>query len=233
MKVNNKFLNIESKSKKSQIEKEIHEFEDEKSKKIMQLGLSAYDKIRRGNIDESLFGELIYEIKKIDLEIYNRMLDIADMEGHNEHTPICECGYISKNNEKFCPNCGKEIKKDKEFILCDICASKIDADSKFCVCCGSKVVKKEKFDIDNYEIDESEYEIDDEDESYRYADDEELDTIDSSVEIVNEEVLDSENEENRELYEEYNLENKESNKEEIEDNLKFDDQKIELNKKGN
>ena len=33
MKVNNKFLNIESKSKKSQIEKEIHEFEDEKSKK--------------------------------------------------------------------------------------------------------------------------------------------------------------------------------------------------------
>ena len=218
MKVNNKFLNIESKSKKSQIEKEVHEFEDEKSKKIMQLGLSAYDKIRRGNIDESLFGELIYEIKKIDLEIYNRMLDIADMEGHNEHTPICECGYISKNNEKFCPNCGKEIKKDKEFILCDICASKIDADSKFCVCCGSKVVKKEKFDIDNYEID-------DEDESYRYADDEELDTIDSSVEIVNEE--------NRELYEEYNLENKESNKEEIEDNLKFDNQKIELTKKGN
>ena len=143
MKVNNKFLNIESKSKKSQIEKEIHEFEDEKSKKIMQLGLSAYDKI------------------------------------------------------------------------------------------SSKVVKKEKFDIDNYEIDESEYEIDDEDESYRYADDEELDTIDSSVEIVNEEVLDSENEENRELYEEYNLENKESNKEEIEDNLKFDDQKIELTKKGN
>ena len=40
-------------------------------------------------------------------------------------------------------------------------------------------------------------------------------------------------EENRELYEEYNLENKESNKEEIEDNLKFDDQKIELTKKGN
>ena len=94
MKVNNKFLNIESKSKKSQIEKEIHEFEDEKSKKIMQLGLSAYDKIRRGNIDESLFGELIYEIKKIDLEIYNRMLDIADMEGHNEHTPICECSAL-------------------------------------------------------------------------------------------------------------------------------------------
>ena len=35
MKVNNKFLNIESKSKKSQIEKEIQEIEDEKSKKIM------------------------------------------------------------------------------------------------------------------------------------------------------------------------------------------------------
>lgn len=233
MKVNNKFLNIESKSKKSQIEKEIHEFEDEKSKKIMQLGLSAYDKIRRGNIDESLFGELIYEIKKIDLEIYNRMLDIADIEGHNEHTPICECGYISKNNEKFCPNCGREIKKDKEFILCDVCASKIDADSKFCVCCGSKIVKKEKFDINEYEIDDSEYEIDDEDESYRYADDEGLEDIEPCVEMSDEEVLDDENGENVELYEEYDLQNENDNKEEREDNLKFDDQKIELTKKGN
>ena len=68
-------------------------------------------KIRRGLIDESIFGELTYEIKKLDLEIYNRMLDIANIEGHDEHTPICECGYISKNNEKFCPNCGREIKK--------------------------------------------------------------------------------------------------------------------------
>ena len=32
MKVNNKFLNIESKSKKSQIEKEIHEFDIENFK---------------------------------------------------------------------------------------------------------------------------------------------------------------------------------------------------------
>lgn len=38
MKVNNKFFNIESKSKKSQIEKEIHEFEDEKAKKLCNLG---------------------------------------------------------------------------------------------------------------------------------------------------------------------------------------------------
>ena len=117
----------------------------------MELGILAYDKIRRGLIDENIFGELTYEIKKIDLEIYNRMLDIANMEGHDEHTPVCECGYISKHNEKFCPNCGKEIKKDREFILCDVCASKIDSDSKFCTCCGSKVVKKKDIDLNKYE----------------------------------------------------------------------------------
>lgn len=187
MKSNHKFLNIESKSKKSQIEKEINEFEDEKSKKIMQLGLSTYDKIRRGNIDESLFGELIYEIKKIDLEIYNKMLDIANIEGHDEHTPICECGYISKNNEKFCPSCGRKIKKDRDFILCDVCASKIDADSKFCVCCGSKVIKKEKFDIEEYEIDDSKYEIDDIDENF--YDDE---ILDDNIKILNKDILDTE-----------------------------------------
>ena len=140
--INRKFINIEHRSKKSQIEKEIQDFEDKKSEKIMELGISAYEKIRRGLIDESIFGELTYEIKKLDLEIYNRMLDIANIEGHDEHTPICECGYISKNNEKFCPNCGREIKKDREFILCDVCASKIDSDSKFCTCCGSKIIKR-------------------------------------------------------------------------------------------
>ena len=148
--INRKFINIEHRSKKSQIEKEIQDFEDKKSEKIMELGISAYEKIRRGLIDESIFGELTYEIKKLDLEIYNRMLDI---EGHDEHTPICECGYISKNNEKFCPNCGREIKKDREFILCDVCASKIDSDSKFCTCCGSKIIKKKDTDLNKYEYD--------------------------------------------------------------------------------
>ena len=151
--INRKFINIEHRSKKSQIEKEIQDFEDKKSDKIMELGISAYEKIRRGLIDESIFGELTYEIKKLDLEIYNRMLDIANIEGHDEHTPICECGYISKNNEKFCPNCGREIKKDREFILCDVCASKIDSDSKFCTCCGSKIIKKKDIDLNKYEYD--------------------------------------------------------------------------------
>ena len=151
--INRKFINIEHRSKKSQIEKEIQDFEDKKSEKIMELGISAYEKIRRGLIDESIFGELTYEIKKLDLEIYNRMLDIANIEGHDEHTPICECGYISKKNEKFCPNCGREIKKDREFILCDVCASKIDSDSKFCTCCGSKIIKKKDTDLNKYEYD--------------------------------------------------------------------------------
>lgn len=213
MKSNHKFLNIESKSKKMQIEKEINEFEDEKSKKIMELGLSTYYKIRKGNLDESLFGELIYEIKKIDLEIYNRMLDIANIEGHDEHTPICECGYISKNNEKFCPNCGMEIKKDRDFILCEVCASKIDADSKFCVCCGSKVIKKEKFDIKDYEIDDDKYEIDDNDEEIF-----ENETLDNSIKEVKKDILDIEDTGTKEKF-----------FEDTEEEIKI--QKIELSKK--
>ena len=147
-------MNLQLKSKKLQIEKEIHEFEDKKSEKIMELGMIVYDKVRNELIDQSIFGEIIYEIRKIDLEIYNRMLDIANIEGHDENTPVCECGYIPKSDEKFCPKCGREIDREKNFMLCDVCASKIDVDSKFCVCCGSKVVKKQKFDIDEYESDD-------------------------------------------------------------------------------
>ncbi|MGN1031879.1 MAG: zinc ribbon domain-containing protein, partial [Intestinibacter sp.] len=147
-------MNLQLKSKKLQIEKEIYEYEDKKSEKIMELGMIVYDKVRNGLLDQSLFGEIIYEIRKVDLEIYNRMLDIANIEGHDENTPVCECGYIPKDDEKFCPKCGKEINREKNFMLCDVCASKIDVDSKFCVCCGSKVVKKQKFDIDEYESDD-------------------------------------------------------------------------------
>lgn len=149
-------MDLQIKSKKLKIEKEIYEYEDKKSEKIMELGLSVYDKVRRGLIDESLFGELIYEIRKMDLEIYNRMLDIASIEGHDENTPVCECGYIPKQDEKFCPKCGREINREGKFMLCDVCATKIDVDSKFCVCCGSKVVKKQKVDLDKYEVDEYE-----------------------------------------------------------------------------
>ena len=35
--INRKFINIEHRSKKSQIEKEIQDFEDKKSEKIMEL----------------------------------------------------------------------------------------------------------------------------------------------------------------------------------------------------
>lgn len=137
-----KFLDFKTSSKKFELEKEIHDYEDKKSEKILELGILAYEKIRKGLLDETLFKDICDDIKKIDLEIYNKMLEVACLNGH-ENIPICECGYISKTNEKFCPNCGNEIKKDKELILCDTCSSKIDSDSKFCACCGAKIIKKE------------------------------------------------------------------------------------------
>lgn len=225
---NHKFSNIGSKSKKVKIEKEINEFEDKKSEKIMELGISVYDKIRRGLIDEDQFGELIYEIKKIDLEIYNRMLDIASIEGHDENTPVCKCGYISKNNEKFCPNCGREIKKDRDFILCDVCASKIDSDSKFCVCCGSKVVRKSKVDLEQYKNDDY-YEDDDLDKDIQVNEEYE-ENIDNEIEYS--ETFDNTNVDNQ-VGDEVINNTENQNIEEIENSFEVDQKadKIELTKK--
>ncbi|MGM9531258.1 zinc ribbon domain-containing protein, partial [Intestinibacter sp.] len=157
------------------------------------LGMIVYDKVRNGLIDQSIFGEIIYEIRKVDLEIYNRMLDIANIEGHDENTPVCECGYIPKSDEKFCPKCGSEIDREKNFMLCDVCASKIDVDSKFCICCGSKVVKKQKFDIDEYERDD--YVLDDdnvEDDDFQSIEEDQAEVISEDIYSQKEELKEEE-----------------------------------------
>lgn len=200
MKINNKLSNLEIKSKKSLLEKEIANYEEQKSQKIFELGLLAYDKIRRGLIEEDLFREICFEIKKLDLEIYNRLVDINEIDGKKDFY-VCECGAVLKKEDKFCKECGKKVTSYNDTILCDICASKIDADSNFCVCCGSKVEKI----IDN-QVDEEYYYMEDEVEDVEYEDQttmedteeyeavvDEVEAIEDELEIIEEKIEQKEN----------------------------------------
>lgn len=64
---------------------------------------------------------------------------------------------VSCNNEvdgrnKFCSNCGNELKKE---MFCTVCGEKLNVSSKFCSKCGTKLEKTDnktmKFDLDSKE----------------------------------------------------------------------------------
>ena len=58
----------------------------------------------------------------------------------------CEkCGAEINENDKFCSNCGEEIKSNEvEIIFCEKCGAEINEDDKFCGKCGEEVIKSKK-----------------------------------------------------------------------------------------
>ena len=101
-----KLSNIQKESEKIKLKKEINEFEDLKAKSLLKLGIMTFDKIRKNEIVNKDFDEICEEIKKFDIEIYTKYMQIYKFEKENSKT-TCECGYVAFKNEKFCPQCGK------------------------------------------------------------------------------------------------------------------------------
>ena len=109
-----------------------------------------FDKIRKNEIVNKDFDEICEEIKKFDIEIYTKYMQIYKFEKENSKT-TCECGYVAFKNEKFCPQCGKSlIKEEKPSIICPNCSQEIDEDSIFCTCCGNRVSIEKEYNEEVY-----------------------------------------------------------------------------------
>ena len=145
-----KLSNIQKESEKIKLKKEINEFEDLKAKSLLKLGIMTFDKIRKNEIVNKDFDEICEEIKKFDIEIYTKYMQIYKFEKENSKT-TCECGYVAFKNEKFCPQCGKSlIKEEKPSIICPNCSQEIDEDSIFCTCCGNRVSIEKEYNEEVY-----------------------------------------------------------------------------------
>ena len=136
-----KLSNIQKESEKAKIKKNINEYEDLKTRALLNLGIMTFDKIRKNEIKDIDFNELCEEIKNYDIEIYTRYMQLRSFEKENNKT-TCECGFIAMKNEKFCPQCGNSlIKEETSYIVCENCYKEIEEDSNFCPCCGNKINK--------------------------------------------------------------------------------------------
>lgn len=140
-----KMSNMQKESKKIRIKKNINECEDLKAQKLLELGIMVFDKIRRGLILHEEFIPLCEEIKNLDIEIYTQYMQLRSFENERKKT-TCQCGYVAFKNEKFCPQCGRNlIQEEIEYIICDNCNEKTEKNSKFCSCCGSKIKEKSSY----------------------------------------------------------------------------------------
>lgn len=157
-----KLSNIQKESERIKLKKNINNNEDRKAEILLQMGMMAFNKIRRSEIRDDDFNEMCDEIKNIDITIYSDYMKLRSFEKSNRST--CDCGYIVHKNERFCPECGNNLEpKEEPYIICENCDEKTAIDSNFCGCCGYKINKVEE-SYNEYEEDviysvEEEYEI--------------------------------------------------------------------------
>lgn len=163
-----KLSNIQKESEKIKIKKNINDCEDLKAQILLKLGIITFDKIRKGEIIDNDFDILCEEIKNLDIEIYKKYMQLRSFEKEIKKN-ICKCGYVAFKNEKFCPQCGKNLVEDEKlYITCPYCNQETEKDSNFCACCGSKV----KQEFTHYE--DEVYCIDEEVSSEEYIFEEEI-----------------------------------------------------------
>lgn len=117
-----------------------NEAQIKKSNILLEMGMILYKKIRNNEIEDESFSELSRELVKLDKIIYDESIEIEELE-EEKRGIFCECGNVADINDKFCAECGANLKKedDEEFKICKLCETKIDLDSNYCVCCGNKV----------------------------------------------------------------------------------------------
>lgn len=152
---NMKLSNIQKESEKIKMKKGINDYEDLKAQALLKLGIMTYDKIRKGEIIDEEFNLLSDEIKNLDIEIYTKHMQLKSFENKSNKT-VCKCGYVAFKNEKFCPQCGKNlIEEEKSYIICKHCNQETEKDSNFCACCGSKIKEELALEQDYISTDDN------------------------------------------------------------------------------
>ena len=106
-------------SDKLKIKKNISDYEEQKAKLILDLGMQVYHKVRLGEMTGNEFNGLCEGIKALDIDIYNENIKLKRL-GEQKQKVTCICGYTASKNEKFCPHCGQSLKEqESNFIVCE------------------------------------------------------------------------------------------------------------------
>lgn len=114
--------------------KSIIQLQNERVKKLMELGEVIHNKIRKGEIDSLELMEISKEISELDKEIF-----LASKATDDNHCP--NCNEKLEDGAKFCSKCGTSINEyyEQQMKKCDECRELTPVDSNFCMVCGRKI----------------------------------------------------------------------------------------------
>lgn len=103
---------------KTRLNAAIKEKNDKMNKLSQQIGITAYQMIKNGELSCSQFDELCTEIDICNSEIEElnvQLLNLQNVSDTSINTSIqCKCGYFNKSDALFCANCGTKLKKEED-----------------------------------------------------------------------------------------------------------------------
>lgn len=117
---------------------DLNEILQERANNFLKLGEFIYWKIRKGEFDANEYSDIVEEIKKLDLEIFNLKNESTPVQG-SDVCPQCK-SKIDNKISKFCSECGINIDEfyNVSTVKCVDCENIISKEDIFCGACGTK-----------------------------------------------------------------------------------------------
>jgi NADH pyrophosphatase NudC (nudix superfamily) len=139
-------LKLQTVQEINKIKKEMHDVSLKKTKILIEVGQSAYKKIRNSELQDPELMELVSKLTDLDHAIYEASQKIAALKSTPDQDVITcpSCNTANEPDAKFCGGCGSKVEKakvheDGSGIACSGCSEPVAHDANYCHCCGTKV----------------------------------------------------------------------------------------------
>lgn len=139
-------LKLQTVQEINKIKKEMHDVSVKKSKILLEVGQSAYKKIRNSELQDQELMELTAKLTELDHSIYEAARKIAELKSSPDQNGIVcpSCSTPNEPDAKFCGGCGSKVEKANELEsdsgkACAGCSEPVSLEANYCHCCGTKV----------------------------------------------------------------------------------------------
>lgn len=131
----------------NELNKNVNDLSQKKSRVFLDLGQLAYEKIRNGQISDLDLIEITKDVIQLDKKMYSTLRQLSELNNSQQQGPTCEnCGNITDGFDKYCGSCGSKVKTQLDIHIpgdmeCLSCGELAPLNAKHCPCCGMSIYK--------------------------------------------------------------------------------------------
>ena len=124
----------------SQFRKKVQVHAQTRAKLMIELGETAYRKIRSNELEDGELLKSAEDIAKHDKEMFKAQKMISVLTSQTQDSENCICGSPISSDMKFCGSCGQKVEivatSMEEEKFCGFCQEGIPMSARYCTCCG-------------------------------------------------------------------------------------------------